>query len=826
MDELKSWYLEQLRSQLDALESARTALRRDAPGVGDMVRGIAHTLRGSGGTYGYPEITDAAATLEDAPDRQLPVALDGLIDVLDRIVDSRKEAAGPGRVLVVEDDESISRLLDVELRREGLEVLVASTGKRAVEILAETGLDVLVLDLILPDMDGRTLLSRVRSNADTAGLSVVVLTIRGGAEIRAQCEALGADEFLAKPFEPAAAVSAVQRALKASSRRRSSRKDPVTELPGRAAFAELFASRAGQEGARFLALFDLDRFRSVQDTCDRETADRVLHRSAALIAGSLSEDDVVARWEGDRFAALLGDADLESARQRVDSSRSVVARHDFPVGTGDFHLTVSAGLVELEPDADLDDSISAAGHLLYLAKQAGRDRLVTSGEETSVRTPRIVLADDDEAMARAVGGRLEAAGFEVIHCSNGAVALGEIHGERPGLILLDVQMPAMDGFEVLERLRADPTFDPLPVIMLTSRGREEDVRRGMEAGANDYIVKPVSPDEVLARVQRLLGRWVEGRLEELAGADLYGRAIDATASALAAAREGRRVNLQEVRDVARRLVGAMVEDGDVLRSRVASNDPGAENHLMEHSVNVTVLGIEIGEDMGLAADDLEELAVAGLLHEIGAVRLPEGLLERTDLDEQERKAVQERPGWSAEIIRGLDAGLDQVAEIAGAVHERWDGSGYPAGLSGDEIPLGARILGAVDVYEACTHRRVYRPETQGHMEGIESLVRMARKEFDEAVVKAMIRRIGLFPVGSWVELSSAEVGRILEHRRDAPMRPLIAVLYDSRGRRLERARVVDLMLGQPVHVRGSLTQDDLAERGIPVGSTVQETATR
>jgi len=268
-------------------------------------------------------------------------------------------------------------------------------------------------------------------------------------------------------------------------------------------------------------------------------------------------------------------------------------------------------------------------------------------------------------------------------------------------------------------------------------------------------------------------------------------------------------------------VEALCDDGDVLRSQVADADPGDEDHLMEHSVNVAILGIEIGEELDLSDDVLEELALAGLLHEIGTVRLPDGLLERSDLTEEERQALRERPAWSAEIIRELDPALDDVAEIAGAVHERWDGSGYPAGRAGEEIPLGARILGAVDVYEACTHHRVYRPETQAPMQGIDSLVRMARKEFDEAVVKAMIGRIGLFPVGSWVELSSGEVGRVLEHRPETPMRPLIAVLFGPRGQRLERARVVDLRLGQPVHVRGSLTHEDLEERGIGTGTRLQ-----
>lgn len=814
MEELRTWYLDQLRPQLEALENARRALQGGAPGVGDLVRGIAHTLRGSGATYGYPEISEAASSLEDAPERQLLPALDGLIDVVERILGPRRGDDEPGRILVAVADESISRLLEVALGREGFQVHVATSGKDAWEILGEQVFDVLVLDLILPDTDGRTLLSRLRSDARTASLSIVVMTIRTGAEVRAQCEALGADEFLAKPFEPPVAISAVRRALETSRKRRTTRKDPVTELLGRAAFAEQFRSRAGREGARFLALFDLDRFRSVLDTCDRQTADRVLHRSAALIAGSLSSEDVVGRWEGDRFAALLDDPDLESARERAEHARRIVAEHEFPGSSGSFHLTVSVGLVELEPGADLDDSMSAAGHRLYLAKQGGRDRVVISAEATGAPPPRIVMAEDDEAIARAVGGRLQAAGFEVAHCPNGAAALGEIHGDRPRLVMLDVRMPAMDGFEVLERLRADPQFDAVPIVMLTSRGSEGDIRRGMEAGANDYIVKPVSPDDVLARVQRLLGRWVEGRLQELAGGDLYGRAVATVGTALSAAAAGRRVNVQQLRMVAQRLVEAMRDDGDVLRSQVSSADPAAENHLMEHSVNVAVLGIEIGEELGLSDDDLEELAQAALLHEIGSVRLPEGLLERSELDVEERRLLRERPRWSAEIIRDLDAEFVRIAEIVDAVHERWDGSGYPSGLSGEEVPLGARILGAVDVYEACTHRRVYRPETQAPMEGIESLVRMARKEFDEAVVKAMIRRIGLFPVGSWVELSSGEVGRVLEHRAETPMRPLIAVLFDPRGKRLERARVVDLMLGQPVHVRGSLTHQDLAEKGI------------
>jgi PleD family two-component response regulator len=170
-----------------------------------------------------------------------------------------------------------------------------------------------------------------------------------------------------------------------------------------------------------------------------------------------------------------------------------------------FRLTASIGLAELA-GGGIDDALDEARRLLFRAGDAGHNRVVAHDDDAETDETRILVAEDDEISATILLHRLRKEGLDVTHVDNGREAYERALEDPPDMVILDVKMPGMDGFEVLERLRRTPAFSGVPIIMLTSMGSEADVVRGFQLGADDYVLKPFSPVELSARVWRLLRR--------------------------------------------------------------------------------------------------------------------------------------------------------------------------------------------------------------------------------------------------------------------------------------------------------------------------------
>lgn len=374
MEDLKTWYRQNLLARIAELEDAQRAVE-DGDARGHLIlRRTAHALRGSGGTYGFPLISEAAAAVEDASAADLGPALAVLLKVL-------RETAQPAwverGVLIVEDNADIHRLLAARFRMAGRKVFVAETGAQAEAILAAEAVGVVVLDLILPDADGRVMLVRLRSDAATAGLPVLVMTTCASKHIRAECLGLGAAGFFEKPLDVDQLVAAVESALGAPAAK------PVVP---------------------------------------------VAPPPAVLDAGP--------------------------------------ARAPLPAA-----------------DTATQPPISPPG----------------------APGPQLVLVvEDDPLVASLLDHRLRREGFEVLHFTDGKAALAGIDGRPLCLAILDVKLPGVDGFQVLSQLRQQASRAQTPIVMLTAMGKEEHVVRGLALGADDYILKPFSPNELIARVRRLL----------------------------------------------------------------------------------------------------------------------------------------------------------------------------------------------------------------------------------------------------------------------------------------------------------------------------------
>ena len=277
----------------------------------------------------------------------------------------------------------------------------------------------------------------------------------------------------------------------------------------------------------------------------------------------------------------------------------------------------------------------------------------------------IVLAvDDDPGALSALADALGTLGFQVLQAADGATALELARERLPDVVLLDVQMPGMDGFEVCRQLKSDPRLLLVPVVFLTGHGSRRARLEGLEAGATDFLNKPCDLVELEVRVRNLVN--FRRLTTELDSAE------------------------QMVFSIAR-----VVEARD--------QDTG------DHCERLAKLGVGLGERIGLDGEQITALRRGGYLHDLGKIGIPdEVLLKPGKLTAAEWAVMKRHVEIGVEICSPLHS-LQPVLPLIRHHHERFDGSGYPDGLAGDEIPLLARVFQVVDIYDALTVDRCYRP---------------------------------------------------------------------------------------------------------------------
>lgn len=498
---------DELLPHLEVLRGALSRLRKGDDEAVGTIRRIAGALRRWGEDEGEdPSLVESAGRVMEAPEPDLTEAGERLETLVETLVEEGTAGAGPeGFILAVEDSPDVKLLLESVLSGPNREVHVVDTGEEGLKVLEERVVNLLILDLVLPDTDGRNLLLRIRDEGATEDLPVLVLSGKVSSETKAECLALGADAFFEKPVDPGALHAAVvSRLRRAMEQEEEARADSLTGVLRRSAFKERW-EREGVSDSSFLALVDLDGFRKVRSRFGAGVSDRVLGAVGDTIRQATPRGCVAARWAESEFLLLCPGKGLTEA---TDVLQELIARirsleHSDPRGET-FRVTASAGVVPVEADAHLEEVLEAAEVRLAQAVSAGGNTVAdaTVPEEETV----ILVAEDDPLSAKILRHRLEREGFVILHYSDGVEAMEGAVTEGIDLAILDVKMPGMDGFELLERLRKVPAYEDIPIIMLTSMGREEDIERAFELGADDYMLKPFSPSELLARVRRLLKR--------------------------------------------------------------------------------------------------------------------------------------------------------------------------------------------------------------------------------------------------------------------------------------------------------------------------------
>ena len=504
-EDLRDAYRERLGPRIANLEEALESLGTDPVGAEEALRRAAHVLRGSGASYGYPEVTRRAATLEDAPKESIRSACEALLDELRAVA---KDPRGPTApvILVIEEDPEIRHLLHVVLAGEGRDVVAVDQATSAMALLEARPVRLVVLDLFLTESDGRELLRRIREYPRTADVPVIVLGAHGSPQVRAECFALGADAYFRKPFDPDVLASVVATHLGRSLAKHSeSTRDVLTGLLNRSGLREAYD---GIETSceRVVAIVELDGFDRVQERAGWPAADAALRAVGRLIGEVAVENGGWAgRWEGETFVLVLSEAP-SVATPRIESTVARLRRVPVQGHDGEtFRVTASAGVGAGTGANAFENLMDIARGGVYGARENGGNR-VGAPPSQAPRKRKVLVAEDDDLTASLLLHRLGREGFEVEWHSNGADAYEAALRGHPDLVVLDVHMPGMDGFELLERLRRVSVFQDVPVVLLTSQGAEADLVRGFRLGADDYVLKPFSPMEFVARIRRLVSR--------------------------------------------------------------------------------------------------------------------------------------------------------------------------------------------------------------------------------------------------------------------------------------------------------------------------------
>ena len=465
---------------------------------------LVHRLAGLAGTIGFPTVSARASELEGLIRRA--GAFDavegrGLAEAIreayakdfanppEWAMPARSTLKRPARILVAEDESDQRAIVTACLERAGYAAVVVISGDRVVDVARAEKPALILLDIAMPGLDGYSVCRLLKADPELAAIPVVFITARGSLDNRLAGLALGADEFLTKPVDLRELILRIQLVIE---RNRARLEAPGTG--GRGAARELtydaFLAVASEEIGRSPAAFAMVRLPT-----DRHG------EVAVLLAQELRGRDTIGTYDLTRMLILMPDMTAAVARERLEPLVIRLSAH----GLQDICIGITAASAAGNKTAEI--LIGEADEALAEARYLGHTTAMWTerlGRSLAVPAARsVVIADDDTDITGIVDAQLRAAGYKVFVTSDGEAALAAVRTHGPDVLVLDLMMPNLDGFAVLERLRDTPAPRPR-VIVLSGREREQDVMRAFALGADDYLTKPFNHQELVARIAQVL----------------------------------------------------------------------------------------------------------------------------------------------------------------------------------------------------------------------------------------------------------------------------------------------------------------------------------
>ena len=468
--------------------------------------------------------------------------------------------------------------------------------------------------------------------------------------------------------------------------------DVLTGTYNRRYYEDIASRIVGPAG---IALMDVDDFKICNDTYGHHAGDVALKTVASAIQSCIRSSDLLIRYGGDEFLLVLpgipGDF-LQTKLEQICTAAQMASVPGYP----HFRVSLSIGGTMQAITDSMENAVRRADRLMYQAK--GRKNAVTvelpenaltAQEELVEEKPQILLVDDS-AMNRMILKEILGGDYSILEAENGQECLEKMQAEAGNiaLVLLDINMPVMDGFEVLKAMNVNHTIEDIPVIMISSDDSDAAIRRSYELGASDYVTRPFDARIVYRRVTNTIKLYAKQR-----------RLVQMVSDQIRA-----RENNTDM------LVGVL--------SHIVEFRNGESGAHVRHIRIITELLLhrllEISSQYPITAEQQDNIPLASALHDIGKIGIDEKILNKPGrLTPEEFEVVKTHSMLGAEMLHQLEDFNEQpllqtAYEITRWHHERWDGRGYPDGLKGDEIPISAQLVALADVYDALTSERCYK----------------------------------------------------------------------------------------------------------------------
>lgn len=469
-------------------------------------------------------------------------------------------------------------------------------------------------------------------------------------------------------------------------------KDPLTGAYNRRYYEEVVRKSIGPAG---IALMDVDDFKICNDTYGHYAGDVALKTVASAIQSCIRSSDLLIRYGGDEFLLVLpgipGDF-LQTKLEQICTAAQMASVPGYP----HFRVSLSIGGTIQSITDPVERIVRRADWLMYQAK--GRKNAVMvevpghslAALEKLLQNKSQILLVDDSAMSRMILKEILGGDYSILEAENGQECLEKMQAEAGNiaLVLLDINMPVMDGFEVLKAMNANHTIEDIPVIMISSDDSDAAIRRSYELGASDYVNRPFDARIVYRRVTNTIKLYAKQR-----------RLVQMVSDQIRA-----RENNTDM------LVGVL--------SHIVEFRNGESGAHVRHIRIITELLLhrllEISSQYPITAEQQDNIPLASALHDIGKIGIDEKILNKPGkLTPEEFEVVKTHSMLGAEMLHQLEDFNEQpllqtAYEITRWHHERWDGRGYPDGLKGDEIPISAQLVALADVYDALTSERCYK----------------------------------------------------------------------------------------------------------------------
>ena len=592
---------------------------------------------------------------------------------------------GGSRVLVVDDGVANRRLLEIVLRDAGAQVVTAENGQVAVDMAlaardAGEPFDVILMDMQMPVLDGYSATRKLRELDFTAPIFALTAHAMKGDE--ALCQEHGCTGYLTKPIDTENLIATVASALTPRSRTVAPSKKPAL-IQGRVAHS--------------------DAMEEVLHLFHEELLGRVDELSTAIAEGDFTTVARTAHWlKGsagsmgyDRFTAPA--ATLEKTAHEANASQCELLIDE---------ITQLVDEIQSDTTYAVENSCSPSGLVAENVEPTEPVNIPVAGSEAAAS--RILVVDDEPFNLRMTSVLLNQAGYQnVFTQAKPGLTLQTILVEQPHLVLLDLHMPGMDGFEVLDMIRHAPGYETLPVVMLTASHDKEHRRRALQLGVTDFLTKPIDLAELAPRVRNALTvKQHEDRLK------MHAQLLETQV-------QERTEELERARRNAVYCLARAAEFRDDETGR--------------HVIRVGRYAGIIAEALGWQPEAVRMIEEAAQLHDIGKIGISDAILLKPGklspeeyllmqkhcgfgkslfecFDESEWQAVRQHAEIGNRILSVDGAPLMEMASIIALTHhEKYDGTGYPLGLKGEDIPLLGRIVAVADVFDALSSKRTYKP---------------------------------------------------------------------------------------------------------------------